>query len=87
MGRFDAELRVPAGETITGVVVHERYWYGIVDLQLIFASGARSARAFASRTLSGYRFGGRVHEHSQQLVSGFAIREQGGYGVIDLKLL
>ena len=82
-----AELRVPAGETITGVVVYERYWYGIVDLQLIFASGARSGRAFPSRALSSYSFGGREQERSQQLVSGFAIREQGGYGVIDLKLL
>ena len=78
---------MPAGETITGVVVYERYWYGIVDLQLIFASGARSARAFSSRDLSNYRFGGREQERSQQLVSGFAIREQGCYGVIDLKLL
>ena len=94
-GTAEAALHVPPGAEVAGVVVHERCWYGIVDLQLVFKDGTRSPRAFPSHALSDYRHGGKDTGGRELMAllppgkpfDGFAVSEQGSYGIIDLKLL
>lgn len=90
------DLLVPAGADIASVVVHERYWYGIVDLELLFKDGTRSQRAFPAIDLNDYRHGGKcvggrvletVRLSADKPFQGLAVREQPGYGIIDLKVL
>ena len=94
-GTAHADLLVPEGAEVAGVVVYERYFYGLVDLQLLFKDGTRSERAFAATNLSDYRHGGKDvggRELVGQLPAGqpfqgLAVREQGSYGLVDVKLL
>lgn len=90
-----AESYLPTGgRAIVGVDVYERYYYGIVDVTLLFADGT-TARAFPDQELSDYRLGGKDKGGRRvtfrlppgRTMLGLAAREQDNYGVIDLRLL
>jgi hypothetical protein len=84
------------GREVVGVEVFERYSYGIVDVCLIFDDGSPSerVRAFPSHELADYRYDGKDKGGKQRVfklppgrkLSGVAVREQGNYGLIDMRL-
>ncbi len=70
-------------DPIVKVVLKEQDGYGLIDLQFTTASG------YESDWLVGNPAEGRVHEilvPSHQLLVGLQGRQQGGYGLVDLRL-